>query len=75
MAALVSPTDMTSTVPRGSILGPSLVLLYINDLPNYLRINTILYTGDTNIFIEANSVMDLYIKGNYTLIRLQAWLA
>ena len=53
----VIPNGQTSSwrpilvgIPEGSILGPLLFLIYINDLPNKLKSNAKLFADDTSLF-------------------------
>ena len=41
---------VTSGIPQGSVLGPVLFVLYINDLPDNLKSNPYMFADDTKIF-------------------------
>ena len=69
------PKPVTVGVPQGSILGPLLFLIYINDLPQCLKnCKSILYADDTLIYYTARKKSELQEKINKDLDSLPQWL-
>ena len=66
---------VTCGVPQGSVLGPILFLVYINDLPSVSKILTFyLFADDTNIYYESSNTFDLQRKMYIELKKVKKWL-
>ena len=61
-------------VPQGSILGPTLFLLYINDIKNVSNLlKFIIFADDTNIFHSSDNIEILETTINQELKKLATW--
>ena len=52
--------------PQGSILGPTIFLLYINDLPDDVICDIAIYADDTNLYSKCDQVSDLWQQLEFT---------
>lgn len=61
-----------SGVPQGSILGPLLFVIFINDITQLFNVNYLLYADDLKIYIEIKSISDCS-KLQDNLVKLNDW--
>ena len=70
-----SMSDMTIGVPQGSVLGPLLFLIYINDLPSCTsKLNSILFADDTTLYTSSKDVNHLCADLSSELLLVEEWL-
>ena len=62
-------------VPQGSILGPVLFNLYVNDLQDCFSSNAIQYADDTTIYehCRPNNIIQTEYQINRSLKKLESW--
>ena len=69
---LSSELPVLSGVPQGSVLGPCLFLVYINDLPDSVKCNARMFADDTIVYLTINSISDS-LSLQQDLLSLESW--
>ena len=71
-----SVSSVHDGVPQGSILGPLLFSVYINDLPLFIKnVKVDPYADDTTLTVSGKDVYDVQSTLSYNLLLCQSWCA
>ena len=60
-------------VPQGSILGPLLYLIYVNDIANSCNGNILSFADDTTLYMSNSHLQTLYAQVNKEINNLFTW--
>ena len=65
--------DITYGVPQGSILGPLLFLIFVNDFKKSTSLDAIMFADDTNLFYSHKNIVTLFETVNNELYNINLW--
>jgi retron-type reverse transcriptase len=71
-SSLSETKEVTSGVPQGSVIGPTLFIMFINDLPDNIKSDILLFADDVKLYKIVNNQENCR-ELQEDLTRLYAW--
>ena len=65
--------SINTGIPQGSVLGPLLFTIYVNDIANSTNLQPRLFADDTNIFAANENITHLIQNTNTELEKIDTW--
>ena len=69
-----APRIIDHGVPQGSVLGPLLFLIYVNDLPSASNLETTLFADDTNLHLSHHNIITLKSQVQLEIDKINNWM-
>ena len=68
------PSNITCGIPQGSILGPLLFFIYVNDMPQAVKSNLFLYADGSCFIFQGKDVIKIEKQLNTDFTNICEWL-
>ena len=67
------PSNITCGVPQGSVLGPLLFLIYMNDMPQAVKSNLFLYADNSDLAFQGKDFIEIEKQLNEDFTNIYEW--